>query len=129
MKSILRLVMSPENILSYAIGFVVVWFGLHEMFNPQDWVTFAPPFLGDGALANNLVVLHGIILTSCGILLFINSYRHVVSIILSLVFIEIILTLVTQTGLSDIAVRDIGLFGMAISLFFVVFERRKVLPK
>ncbi|HAO64704.1 TPA: hypothetical protein DCQ44_01850 [Candidatus Taylorbacteria bacterium] len=118
MKTILRIVTNPENIISYALGFVVMWFGLHEIFSPQDWVVFAPPFLGDGTFTISLVVIHGIVLVSCALLLFLNIHRRIAAIILTLVFIEIIITLVTQSGLSDIAVRDIGLCGMALGLAF-----------
>lgn len=116
MQTIVRAVTDPENILSYALGFVVAWFGLNEIFAPQEWVTFAPPFLGDGTLAVSLVVLHGIVLASCALLLFSNTYRRIAAAILSLVFAEVVVGLVTQTGLSDIAVRDIGLCGLAIGL-------------
>ncbi|MDE1925091.1 MAG: hypothetical protein KGH79_02840 [Patescibacteria group bacterium] len=116
MRSVVRNAINPENIFSYALGFVVAWFGLNEVFAPQEWATFAPPFLGDGTLAISLVVIHGIILASCALLLFFNLYRRTAAAILALMFVEIIVGLVTQTGLSDIAVRDIGLCGMAVGL-------------
>src|SRR5665213_252588 len=101
MQSIMRILTNPENIFSYALGFVVAWFGLNEIFAPQEWVVFAPPFLGTGALAVSLVVMHGIVLTSCALLLFFNLYRRIAAAILALVFLEVIVGLVTQTGLSD----------------------------
>jgi|SRR5665213_1245693 len=116
MRTIVRIAAKPENILSYALGFVVAWFGLNEILAPQEWVTFAPPFLGDGMLAVSLVVLHGIVLASCALLLFTNTYRWIAASILALVFVEVVIDLVTQTGLSDIAVRDIGLCGLSIGL-------------
>lgn len=116
MRSLVRIVTDPENVLSYVLGFVVAWFGLNEILAPQEWVAFAPPFLGDGTLAINLVVIHGIVLASCALLLFFNIYRRIAAAILALIFAEVIVGLVTQTGFSDIAVRDIGLCGMAIGL-------------
>src|SRR5665213_2111267 len=119
MRTIVRIAAKPENILSYALGFVVAWFGLNEILAPQEWVTFAPPFLGDGTLAVSLVVLHGIVLASCALLLFTNTYRRYAAAILALIFLEVIIDLTTQTGLSDIAVRDIGLCGMSTGLAFL----------
>lgn len=107
---------APEHILSYALGFVAAWFGLNEVLAPQEWVTFAPPFLGTGGFAVSLVVVHGVVLTSCALLLFFNSYRSVAASVLALVFVEVVVELVLQTGLSDIAVRDIGLGGMSVGL-------------
>ena len=105
-----------ENILSYFLGFVVGWFGINEILAPQEWVTFAPSFLGTGTFAVGLVVMHGIILVSCAILLFFNVYRRIAGIVLALIFAEVVIDLIAQTGLSDIAVRDIGLGGMSIAL-------------
>ena len=119
MKSIAGIVTSPENIFSYALGFVVSWFGLNEILAPQEWVAFAPPFLGTGTLAVSLVVVHGIVLVTCAVLLFFKFYRRIAAAILALVFVEVVIGLVTQTGLSDIAVRDIGLGGMATGLAFL----------
>lgn len=121
-----RVVTNPENILSYALGFVVVWFGLHEIFVPQEWVTFAPPFLGDGTLALSLVVIHGMVLSICAALLFLNIHRTIAASVLALVFVEVITGLVTQTGLSPVAVRDIGLFGLSVGLAFLSSTSRAV---
>lgn len=125
MHSFVRAITNPSNILSYSLGFVVGWFGMQEILSPQEWVAFAPPFLGTGTVALTLVVLHGVILATCALLLFMNIYRRIAAGILVLVFIEVILGLVTQTGLSDIAVRDIGLCGMALGLVFLVSSVRK----
>lgn len=116
MQTTVRILTSPENILSYALGFVVAWFGLNEILAPQEWVTFAPPFLGDGTFALSLVVIHGVVLAGCALLLFFGIYRRIAAAILALVFVEVTLGLMTQTGLSDIAVRDIGLCGLATGL-------------
>jgi hypothetical protein len=116
MQTLKRILTNPQNVLSYALGFVVGWFGLNEILAPQEWVTFAPPFLGTGTFAVTLVVVHGIILATCAVLLFTNMYRRVAGAVLALIFLEVIVDLVSQTGLSDIAVRDIGLCGMSAAL-------------
>ena len=118
MRRLVHILTNPENIFSYALGFVVVWFGLNEILAPQEWVTFAPPIFGTGTLALTLVVVHGIVLVSCALLLFFAVCRRIAAAVLVLVFVEVIVGLVTQTGLSDIAVRDIGLCGMALGLAF-----------
>lgn len=126
MQPVVRIVTNPEHVLSYALGSVVAWFGCNEIFAPQEWVAFAPPFLGDGRLAVSLVVVHGIVLTSCALLLFFNSYRRIAATILALIFVEVIIGLVAQTGLSDIAVRDIGLCGLSVGLALLASSRTVV---
>jgi hypothetical protein len=105
-----------ETTLSWALAFVVAWFGLNEIFAPAEWVTFAPAFLGDGTLALDLVVLHGTVLTVCALMLVLNYHRAIAGAVLTLIFCEVVLGLLTTTGLSDIAVRDIGLLGASLSL-------------
>ena len=94
MQSVIRALTDPENILSYGLGFVAAWFGLNEIFFPQEWVTFAPPFLGTGTLAVSLVVVHGMVLSGCALLLFSNVYRKIAATILALIFAEVIIGLV-----------------------------------
>ena len=107
---------ASKYILGLALGFVVVWFGVNEILTPADWTVFAPTFLGTGNLVIYAVMAHGIILSICGILLAINLYRKFAGIILSLMFLEIVTGLIISSGLSDIAVRDIGLLGVAIAI-------------
>jgi hypothetical protein len=115
----LRIITNPVTIFSYSLGFVVAWFGMNELIYPHEWIAFAPSFLGDGVLAVDLVVAHGIILVACAVLLFFNFYRRIGASVLALIFLEILFNLIMQTGLSDIAVRDIGLCGMSIGLALV----------
>ncbi len=114
---------SAENVLSYGLGFVAAWFGLNEIFAPQEWVTFAPPFVGDGTLAVSLVILHGIVLASCALLLFLGLYGRFAAAVLALIFVEVILGLVTHTGLAPDDGRDTGLFGMSLGLTLLSTQR------
>ena len=106
----------PDIVLGYALAFVVAWFGMNEILAPQEWTTFAPPFLGEGPLVTGLVVAHGIVLAACALMLVFRVYPRIAAGVLVLIFAEVILGLVTQTGLSDIAVRDIGLLGLSLGI-------------
>ena len=108
--------LNRENVLSWGLAFVAGWFGVNEILSPGDWVVFAPPFLGTGSLALGLVTLHGVVLSVCALLLALNYYRRVAGAVLALVFVEVIAGLVYSSGLSDIAVRDIGLFAVSLAL-------------
>src|SRR3989344_7216728 len=104
--------MNRENILSYFLAFVVIWFGINEIFNPESWVVFLPEFFENFDVVNILVIGHGILLTLCGLALVFNFYRKYIAIILSLILANIIVTLLFSSGLSQIAVRDVGLLGI-----------------
>ncbi len=107
---------NAPNVLSYFLGFVVLWFGVGEIMSPQNWIAFVPDFLGNGQLATIAVLLHGLVLSACGLLLIFNYYRRLAAAVIGLLLVEIIINLYAQAGLSDVAVRDIGLLGMAIAL-------------
>ena len=107
---------TTELVLSWALAFVVLWFGLNEVFNSQNWVGLVPGFLRPfGVLA---VVLHGAILLCCGLALVLNFYRKIAAFVIALLLLEIIINFLFISGLSDIVVRDIGLFGMAVAIIF-----------
>ncbi len=109
---------TQTTITSYFLGFVVIWFGVNEIFFPTNWVGFAPSFLGYGSLALSLVVGHGLILTLAGIMLVLGFYRRLAALVLAIIFLEIIVDLLIGQIAGDIIVRDIGLWGMSLALLF-----------
>lgn len=115
-KNSTKVQLNQTNIIAYALAFVVLWFGLSELFAPKDWVGFAPVFLGEGTLALALVVVHGITLSLCGLMLISNFYRRVAAAVLVIIFTEIVIDLIIGGIATDIVVRDIGLWGMAVAL-------------
>jgi len=104
-----------SNILSWALAFVIVWFGFHELLQPADWVVFVPTLFGNGSFATDLIYVHGIVLIISALCLVLDYHRRIVSGLLVLILAEIVIELISTSGLSDMAVRDIGLFGMALA--------------
>lgn len=107
---------SKENVIAYALAFVVIWFGINEIVDTKNWVGFVPQFLGVGSLAYAAVISHGIVLSITGLMLTFNFHRRIAAGILVLVFTELIIDLIIGGISKDIIVRDIGLWGMAIAL-------------
>ena len=107
-----------EIILSWFLGFVVLWFGANEVLYSPKWVSMVPKFLGTGEVAGYLVILHGVILILCGLAFIFNFRRRMAAIVIVLMLLEIIFSLLAEGGLNPIAVRDIGLLGMALALTF-----------
>lgn len=106
-----------EIILVYFLSFVVFYFGIKEIFSPEDWVRLVPSFFGSGDMTY-LIISHGVFLILLGFILIINFYRRTVAFILSLMLLSIIIILISTDGLNEVVVRDIGLFGMALALSF-----------
>ncbi len=108
------------TILAWSLAIVLSYFGVSEIFSPQDWTAFAPAFLGTGNLVIALVITHGILLSMAAAALILNYHRKIMSAAVILLLLEIVANLVVQSGFSDVVIRDIGLLGAAISLFFMV---------
>lgn len=98
------------------LGFVVIWFGLNEVRNPEAWAIYVPGFLQGMSMVNTLVLVHGVILILSGVALIFNFYRRLAAIVLALMLLDIVATLWLGSGLDEITVRDIGLLGMALAL-------------
>jgi len=109
--------LNTETILSLFLGFVVIWFGYNEVINPAAWAVYVPSFVtATGTMLNNLVIVHGVILVFAGLAVIFNFQRKIGATVIAIMLLGIISTLVMGSGLDEIAVRDIGLFGMALAL-------------
>lgn len=107
---------NKELVLSCFLGFVVIWFGANEILYPERWAAFAPSFLRAMEMINYLVMAHGIVLALSGLALIFNFHRRIAAFVLFLMIGQIVVTLIMVSGLDEIAVRDIGLLGMALAL-------------
>lgn len=103
--------------LSYALAIVVLWFGVSEIITPTPWESFVPGFFGEGPLIPVLVVIHGIILVICGIMFLFNFHRRIAAAAVTLLIFESIVDTIIGSGITDIAIRDVGLFGAALALW------------
>jgi uncharacterized membrane protein YphA (DoxX/SURF4 family) len=104
------------------IAFVFIYFGIDKFMNPIIWIGWQPAFM-DGLLGfskANWNSVFGVIETIIGLLILFPKTRWIGALIASLHLIPIIYI----TFLSDIAVRDIGLFSMAIYLFLSTRPRQ-----
>lgn len=106
-----------EMVLSYFLGFVVLYFAWNEIFHTDSWVALVPDFLTKIVSANKLVIAHGVLLAISGLALIFNFYRRFAAFVLAIMLIQIIYSLTgSLSSLNDVAVRDIGLLGIAIAL-------------
>lgn len=111
-------IINRDNVISLFLGIVLIWFGLNEISSPDKWVFYVPDFLSEMESVNLLVQAHGIILLISGFALIFNFKRRVVAMVVALMLLGIIVTLFRNGGVDATLIRDIGLFGMALSLTF-----------
>ena len=104
------------TIIRIGLALVLLWFGIDEIINPQNWFGYIPPWIASIMPLNleTFILLNGIFEIIIGILLLIGLYTRIIAFIAALH----LLTITVAVGYNEIGVRDFGLTMMAISLVF-----------
>ena len=103
-------------VIRIGLALVLLWFGVDEIINPENWFSFFPqsllPLLPFDL--NTFFILNGTFEVIIGFLLLIGFYTRIIASISALHLLFITLSV----GYNDIAVRNFGLTLMAVSLIF-----------
>ncbi|MGH3153422.1 MAG: hypothetical protein ACRDOB_22190 [Streptosporangiaceae bacterium] len=97
------------------LGVVFFWFGYHELIQPGDWTQYVMVVSESSSLAVLLVLAHGWILFVTAVALVAGIAPRAAAAIASVLLLEIVISLAV-TGLSDTALRDVGVLGLAVCL-------------
>lgn len=101
-------------LIRISISLVFLWFGLTNVFNPNYLLGYLPQFISFIPIQPlTLMLINGIFEIFFGTLLLIGFFTRFASIILTINLIPIIIGL----GYNDIAIRDIGLALVTLSIF------------
>jgi uncharacterized membrane protein YphA (DoxX/SURF4 family) len=104
------------------LGLVFVWFGFHELEHPGAWTQYVPVISESSDLAIVLVLMHGWVLFVLGFALIAGIEPRWSAALASVIMLEIVISLLV-TGLSDTALRDVGVLGLAVCLTGVRHQR------
>ncbi len=104
------------------LGAVFAWFGYHELLLPGEWTQYVPVISESSSLAVVLVLVHGWVLMVLAAALVSGIAPRIAAAIASVVMLEIVIALMAA-GLSDTAVRDVGVLGLAVCLTGVKHQR------
>lgn len=101
------------------MGFVLLYFGINELFDPSYWGGYVPPIVLQffPFSVNVFVQSHGLVLSLLGLCLFFKIQMRVVGFLTMIVLLSIIGGLIMTQGFTEIVARDIGLFGLALALW------------
>jgi uncharacterized membrane protein YphA (DoxX/SURF4 family) len=97
------------------LGVVFAWFGYHELVQPDGWTQYVPFVSESSSLAVFLVLTHGWVLLVVGAALIAGIAPRAAAAVASVLMLEIVITVAT-TGQSPTALRDVGVFGLAVCL-------------
>ena len=98
------------------LGLVLLWFGIHELVQPSLWTGYVPLISQTSQLALGLVLVHGWVLTLLGVALALGVMPRVAAAVSVLLLFEIVVSLTVAGGLSDLVLRDVGVFGLAVAI-------------
>jgi uncharacterized membrane protein YphA (DoxX/SURF4 family) len=104
------------------LGVVFAWFGYHELLQPGQWTQYVPVISESSSPAIIAVLVHGWILLVLAAALVAGIAPRAAAAIASVLMLEIVIALVA-TGLSDTALRDVGVLGLAVCLTGVKHQR------
>lgn len=106
------------------LGFVLLWFGVNEVLNPIYWKGYVPPLVAQFVPfdIHFFVQMHGVVLALLALSLFFKVYIRYTGFITLGVLLSIISGLIMIDGFDEIVVRDIGLFGLALSIWLHSFK-------
>jgi uncharacterized membrane protein YphA (DoxX/SURF4 family) len=97
------------------LGLVLAWFGYHELTSPDQWTGYVPVINEASQLAIVAVLVHGWVLFVLAVALIAGIAPRISAAIASVLLLEIVISL-SVSGLSDTAMRDVGVLGLAVVL-------------
>ncbi len=109
-----------RRVLIVGVAIVFLYFGIDKFMNPFVWLGWLPAWMDSFAGLGKhqwLKIIGGIeIAVGLGVLMPFDFIQKLAAFIATIHLAAIL----TQTGLNDIAVRDIGLMFMTLALWFLI---------
>jgi uncharacterized membrane protein YphA (DoxX/SURF4 family) len=105
------------------LALVLAWFGYHELVRPSLWAGYVPVVSPGSTAAIIAVLAHGWVLLMLAVALAAGIAARLAALLAAAVLLEIIISLTVTAGLSDLTMRDIGVFGLAVCLTGVSNQR------
>jgi uncharacterized membrane protein YphA (DoxX/SURF4 family) len=98
------------------LGLVLAWFGYHELVAPRLWTGYVPGVGASSQVAVVLVLAHGWVLLVLAVAIVAGVAVRLAAAVAALLVLQIVITLMVTGGLTDLALRDAGVLGLALCL-------------
>ena len=105
------------------LALVLAWFGYHELVRPELWTGYVPVVAPTSTAAVVAVLAHGWVLLMLAVALAAGIATRIAALLAAAVLLEIIISLTVTAGLSDLTMRDVGVFGLAVCLTGLSHQR------
>ena len=107
------------------MAFCFLSFGIWELVQANYWTAYVPSFISSSINPILLVHVHGIILTIVGLGVLIGLYPRLFTGLSVLIMLEIVSSVISAEGFSDILIRDIAILFFAVALFVDAYQTHK----
>lgn len=108
-------------LLRLALGITFLWIGIDMVRFPQNWIGYLPATIPFGLSRENALQGNALFDIGIGALLLLNKLPRGTSLFATLHLAGILVV----NGIDGVLVRDVGLFGAALALFFWPHHRRR----
>lgn len=113
-------------IIRIFLGIVFLYFGVSQILYPEKWIDFLPEFLANiipnmnDIFKSRIILLNGLFDCLIGLFFMVGFWLKFVSI---LAFLHLIGIFIFSLGFTPSGMRDLGLAGASLSLFFLGNDR------
>ena len=101
------------TLLRLGLAFVFIWFGISQLQNPSQWISFLPSWVALVPIsAIGFVLINGLFEIVAGVLLALGAWTRITALLLALHLFGIAFSI----GYNAIAIRDVGLAFATLAL-------------
>jgi uncharacterized membrane protein YphA (DoxX/SURF4 family) len=100
----------------YVLAAVLCWFGVQELLSPSLWTGYVPLLASGSQVSLILVAMHGELLLILSGAMLLGVAPRIAAMVAAVALSEIVASLTLSHGLNDIAMRDLGILGLAVAV-------------
>lgn len=101
-------------LLRLGLGITFLWIGIDVVRHPDAWIGYIPPDVPLGLTRAGVLQFSGALDVALGVVLLINRLPRLASLLAAGHLAGILI----GYGIDAVTIRDVGLFGTALALFF-----------
>jgi len=102
------------QILSFGLGFTLLWAGIGGFYHPEDWIGYVPAWVTSFGVSREFFLqANGVFDVVIALALIFNIYRRWAAAFAGLFFLSIIILY----GIDNITFRDVGLIAASLVIF------------
>lgn len=108
-------------VLRLGLGIVFLWIGISMYLTPTNWIGYLPQEIPLGLSRETALQMNALLDVAIGLLLILNKFPKITAAVAALHLAGVLIF----NGIDSVIIRDVGLFGASLALFFWPHHRRR----